>query len=203
MACACLAMLAACADSGAAPDGDAGSTVSGSPSGSTGPDGTPSSGATVPAVDTEHAVDPPPKLTDSTLPADMLIFSQQALSDDVVEAIKALDGVAAVERLGMGTAVVENRAITVASVDPATYRRFTLAAVAQKQDIWDRVAGGEMAMPTKLGKRLGDKNAFVKLGNDKDAPEVHIGAYAPQVPSIDAVVNEKWGKELEVPRTTR
>ena len=122
--------------------------------GSTAPDGTPSSGATVPAVDTEHAVDPPPKLTDSTLPADMLIFSQQALSDDVVEAIKALDGVAAVERLGMGTALVENRAITVASVDPATYRRFTLAAVAQQQDIWDRVAGGEMAMPTRLGKRL-------------------------------------------------
>ena len=193
-------MLAACADSGAAPEGDAGTRVSGSPSGTTAPDGTPSGGATVPAVDTEHAVDPPPKLTDSTLPADMLIFSQEALSDDVVEAIKALDGVAAVERLGMGTALVENRAITVASVDPATYRRFTLAAVAQQQDIWDRVAGGEMAMPTRLGKRLGDKDAFVKLGNDKDAPEVHIGAYAPQVPSIDAVVNEKWGEELEVPQ---
>ena len=198
VACACLAVLAGCADSGAAPE--AGTKATGTPTAGTGPDSSPSSGDPVPAVDTEHAVDPPPKLTDSTLPADMLIFSQQALSDEVVEAIKALDGVAAVERLGMGTALVENRAITVASVDPATYRRFTLAAVAQKQDIWDRVAGGEMAMPTKLGKRLGDKNAFVKLGNDKDAPEVHIGAYAPQVPSIDAVVNEKWGKELEVPQ---
>ncbi len=197
VALACLAVVAGCADSGAAPD-DAGTTASAGSSGGT-PRGTPSDGSTVPAVDTEHAVDPPPKLTDSTLPADMLIFSQKTLSDDVVEAIKDLDGVAAVERLGMGTALVENRAITVASVDPATYRRFTLAAVAQQQDIWDRVAGGEMAMPTKLGKRLGDKDAFVKLGNDKDAPEVHIGAYAPQVPSIDAVVNEKWGEELEVP----
>ena len=200
VACACLAVLAGCADSGASPEGDGGATGTGSPGTSTAADGTPSGGATVPAVDTEHAVEPPPKLTDSTLPADMLIFSQQALSDDVVDAIKALDGVAAVERLGMGTALVENRAITVASVDPATYRRFTLAAVAQQQDVWDRVAGGEMAMPTRLGKRLGDKNAFVKLGNDKDAPEVHIGAYAPQVPSIDAVVNEKWGEELDVPQ---
>jgi hypothetical protein len=189
---ACLAVLAACADSGAAPEPDAGTKVTATPSGG--------QGSTAPAVDTAHAVDPPGRLTDSTLPADMLIFSQQALSDDVVDAIKALDGVAAVERLGMGTALVENRAITVASVDPATYRRFTLAAVAQEQDVWDRVAGGEMAMPTRLGKRLGDKDAFVKLGNDKDAPEVHIGAYAPQVPSIDAVVNEKWGAELDVPQ---
>ena len=200
VALASLAVLAACADSGATPDGDAGGSTSAAPSGSTTSRGTPSGGSTAPAVDTEHAVDPPPRLTDSTLPADMLVFSQQALSDEVVEAIKDLKGVAAVERLGMGTALVENRAITVASVDPATYRRFTLAAVAQQQDIWDRVAGGEMAMPTKLGKRLGDKDAFVKLGNDKDAPEVHIGAYAPQVPSIDAVVNEKWGAELDVPQ---
>src|SRR6478735_6506381 len=100
VAVACLAVLAACADSGAAPE--AGPEGSGSPSGS--PDGAPSRGSTVPAVDTEHAVDRPGRLTDSTLPADMLIFSQQALSDEVVEAIKALDGVAAVERLGMGTA---------------------------------------------------------------------------------------------------
>ncbi len=31
---------------------------------------------------------------------------------------------------------------------------------------------------------------------------MHIGAYAPQVPQIDAVVNEKWGEELGVPTTT-
>ena len=28
---------------------------------------------------------------------------------------------------------------------------------------------------------------------------MHIGAYAPQVPQIDAVVNEKWGEELGIP----
>src|SRR6478735_2567963 len=91
VACACLAVLAGCADSGAAPE--AGTKATGTPTAGTGPDSSPSSGDPVPAVDTEHAVDPPPKLTDSTLPADMLIFSQQALSDDVVDAIKALDGV--------------------------------------------------------------------------------------------------------------
>ena len=198
--CTCLATLAglaACADSGAAPDG--GADASGSPTAPTDTSGTPAPTSTVPVVDAEHAVDPPPKLTDSTLPADMLIYSQESLSDDVVDRIKALEGVVAVERMGMATAVVENRAITVAAVDPASYRRFTLAAVAQQQDIWDRVAGGEMAIPTKLGKKLGDDNAFIKLGNDKDAPQVHVGAYAPQVPSVDAVVNEKWGEELDVP----
>ncbi|MET1059975.1 MAG: M15 family metallopeptidase [Nocardioides sp.] len=195
----CLATLAACAGSGAAPDDAADAQASGSPTAATDSSATPAPSDDVPVADTEHAVEAPPKLTDSTLPADMLIYSQKALSDEVVDRIKALDGVAAVERLGMGTALVENRAITVASVDPATYRRFTLAAVAQQQDIWERVAGGELAIPTKLGKKLGDKNAFIKLGNDKDAPQVHIGAFAPQVPGIDAAVNEKWGEELEVP----
>ena len=196
---AAFASLAACADSGAAPDGDAGAEVSGSPTASTDASGAPDPTSTVTAADAEHAVDPPPRLTDSTLPADMLIYSQATLSDDVVNRIRAIKGVVAVERMGMGTAVVENRAITVAAVDPATYRRFTLAAVAQQQDIWDRVAGGEIALPTRLGKKLGDDDAFIKLGNDKNAPRVHIGAYAPQVPSVDAVVNEKWGAELDVP----
>jgi hypothetical protein len=201
--CACLAAVAACADTGSEPGTDAEARVSGSPSDPVDPSPTRGGSeptATAAVADPGHAVDPPPRLTDPTLPADMLIYSRQALSDETVSRIRALEGVVAVERMGMGTALVENRAITVAAVDPASYRRFTLAAVAQQEDIWARVAGGELAIPTKLGKKLQDDDAFIKLGNDKDAPKVHIGAYAPQVPSVDAVVNEKWGEELDVPQ---
>lgn len=46
-------------------------------------------------------------------------------------------------------------------------------------------------MDPSLGKRLQDGEGYVKLSNDEDAPRVHVGAYAPQVPQIDAVINEK------------
>lgn len=43
------------------------------------------------------------------------------------------------------------------------------------------------------------RDGWLQLGNDEDAPEVHVGATAPQVPQVDAVVNEKWGEELGMP----
>jgi hypothetical protein len=36
----------------------------------------------------------------------------------------------------------------------------------------------------------------VRLGSDKDAPQVHIGAFAAQVPQVDAVVNDSWIETL-------
>ncbi len=53
---------------------------------------------------------------------------------------------------------IENQALTIAAVDSATYRRFTPADSAQAQDVWDRVAGGELAIPEGLAKRLQDKD---------------------------------------------
>src|SRR5262249_48953760 len=40
------------------------------------------------------------------------------------------------------------------------------------------------------------KNGYVRLGGRSDAPQVHVGAYAPQIPQIDAVVNNSWVKTL-------
>ena len=49
---------------------------------------------------------------------------------------------------------IENRVITVAAVDPATYRRYTPVGSAQLGAVWDRVAGGELAISPWLGRRL-------------------------------------------------
>jgi hypothetical protein len=40
---------------------------------------------------------------------------------------------------------------------------------------------------------------MLPLGNAEDAPTVHVGAYAPLVKTIDAVVNTKRGDQLEIP----
>lgn len=150
---------------------------------------------TAPADD--HAVDPPGDLQTPLYGPDLLVWSQEPLPDDVVAEVARLDGVVEAEQLSLsGVSIRNERVITVAAVDASVYRRFTVAISAQKQEAWDRVAGGELAIDPTLGKRLQDDENFVVLGNDDDAPEVHIGAFVPQVPRVDAVVNTAWGKEL-------
>lgn len=145
----------------------------------------------------DNAVEEPGPLTDRLYRPDMLIFSRERLSEDMVREVRALPQVAAVEEIGLAQVTIENRALTVAAVDAATYRRFAPAASAETQVVWDRVAGGEVAVPEGLAKRLQDKDGFITLGSGDDAPSVHVGAYAPQAETIDLVLNEKWVDDLE------
>ena len=138
----------------------------------------------------------PGRLRDRQRPADLLVFSQEPLGADVVRRIKRLDRVEAVEELSLAQVTIENRAINVAAVDPATYRRFTPRASAELQEAWERVAGGELAIDPRLGRRLADEDGLVRMGVSSDAPDIHVGALAHQIPQVDAVVNEKWGEAL-------
>ncbi len=159
------------------------------------PSGTPPSTTATPLP--ENAVEEPGPLQDRLYRPDMLIFSRKELSDATVKRIKALREVAAVEPIGLGQVTIENRALTVAAVDAATYRRFTPRASAHSQEVWDRLAGGELAVRKGLGTRLQDDEGNIALGGGADAPVVHIGAYAPQVTTIDLVVNTEWVDDLE------
>jgi hypothetical protein len=159
------------------------------------PTGTPTSTTATPAP--ENAVEPPGPLTDRLYRPDMLIFSREELSGSMVSRIKRLREVAAVEPIGLGQVTIENRALTVAAVDGATYRRFTPRESAQSQAVWDRLAGGELAVREELGRRLQDDEGNVALGGGSDAPVVHVGAYAPQATTIDLVVNTAWVDDLE------
>jgi hypothetical protein len=193
-----VATTSACSDptSGADPSpsssGSPTSPASATPSAS----GSPSSAPT-PVVDPEHSVPPPGPLTGPLVAPDMLIYQTDPLSADTIARIKKLKGIADVESLSMANVSIENRVINVAAVDPATYRRFTPANSAQLDEEWQRVAGGELAITQRLGKRVQSADGYLQLGNDKDAPRVHIGAFAPQIENaIDAVVNDKWGETL-------
>jgi hypothetical protein len=151
---------------------------------------------TAPTLDPAYAVEPPGPLEDRLYPADLLIFNERPLDPGMIRRIERIRGIAAVEVMGLANVTVENRAITVAAVDPATYRRFTPPGSAQLQEVWDRVAGGEIALEGRLARRLEDDEGEVRLGADKEAPQIHIGAYAPQATSVDVVLNEKWAAEL-------
>jgi hypothetical protein len=128
--------------------------------------------------------------------ADILVFSRQTLTDDMVERISKLKGVRSVERMSMAQVSIENRALNIVAVDPATYRNYTPAESAELQEEWDRVAAGQLALARELKGRIPPKKRFLRLGSGRDAPKVAIGAYAQQIPQVDAVVNADVGEQL-------
>jgi hypothetical protein len=196
-----LAAAPACNDESTATD-DPATTQASSPTAGGDPKAGGTAGTEAPeataTVDTDLAVDPPGPMKGAVQPADVLIFNQKPLSDSLIKRIKGLRNVAAVETFGLGNVVIENRALNVAAVDPATFRRFTPTETAQLQEAWDRVAGGELSITPALGRRFQDKNGEIALGSAEDAPTIHIGAFVPQTIRIDAVVNEKWAGELDM-----
>ena len=54
----------------------------------------------------------------------MLIFRQRPLSDAMVRRIRQVAGVTAVERFSLAQVSIDDHAINVAAVDPATYRNY-------------------------------------------------------------------------------
>ncbi|MCW2808709.1 MAG: D-alanyl-D-alanine carboxypeptidase [Marmoricola sp.] len=158
--------------------------------------GTPTRPAT-----SDVAVDPPGKLTDALLSSDILVYSQNSLDKGTIAKIKAIKGVDNVELISMGSFFVEDREVTYAAVHPDTFRRFTKPGTAQTQAVWNRVAGGEIAVEPTIGRQLGQKGGYMRLGNEATADTIHIGAYASLLNSlgpsrIDAVVNYRWTDRL-------
>jgi hypothetical protein len=129
--------------------------------------------------------------------ADILVFSRESLTDDMVERIRNLKGVRSVERLSMAQVSIENRAMNIAAVDPATYRNYTPAESAEFQEAWDRVAAGQVSLAPSLSRRVARKKKLLRLGSGRDAPRVPIGVLnAQQIPQVDAVVNQQVGEAL-------
>jgi hypothetical protein len=162
---------------------------------------------TVPASDVE--MDPPPKLDAPLLSSDVLVYSQDTLSPQVIDSIRAIKNdkgqkaVNSVETFSMGSFYVDEQEVTYAAINPATFRRLTPQGTAQTQGVWDRVADGEIAVSPAIAKKLATKDGFLKLGNETTSPTVHIGAYAQILDptyahQIDAVVNSKWVKPLRM-----
>ena len=168
-----------------------------------GPSGSSPSGAgassSAPTLDPAHAVEAPGERSGQIAPSDIMVTGSKTLPSSVVEAIRRVRGVTDVEQITLGQVVIENRALRVAAVDPATYRNFTPTGAAQTDDVWERVAAGELAIPLTLAKKLPvGADGFLELGSTDDAPAVHIGAYARQALQVDAVVNDTWVEDLDL-----
>ena len=150
-------------------------------------------------------VDGPDSVKGALFSDDVLVYGQDTLDQDTVAAIRELKGVDGVEVMSMGQFYVDEQEVTYAAVDPATFWRYTQPGTAQTMEVWKRVASGEIAVEPVIGRKLQRKDGFMRLGNEKVASTIHIGAYAqllnPSVARrIDAVVNYKWAEQLGMQR---
>ena len=146
------------------------------------------------------AVADPGKLHPPLLPADVLVTSSRTIPDSVRDAVRGVRGVDAAMPLSLASLSVNGRTLSIAAVDAGQFRRFTPLPSASADDVWSRVAGGEVAVDPSLPRRLEQPQGYLHLGTAADSPEVHIGAYAPLVKQISAVVNYKRGAQLGLPR---
>ncbi len=158
--------------------------------------GTPTAGSASPSPRTPDAG----QLTGSLLTPDVLITSSDTIPSSLVKAVRKVRHVAAAEPLSLGSLPVEGRTLTVAAVDPARYRRFTPVQTAQSDDVWARVAGGEVAVDPSLPRRVIEEGDLLALADSEKAEKIHVGAFAPLSKSFSAVVNHQRGEQLGLPR---
>ena len=131
--------------------------------------------------------------------ADVLITSTDTIPAAVRRRIAGLQGVDEVLPFSYAALSSQGRTLTIAAADPGELRRFTRIEVGQTDAVWSRVAGGEVAVDPELGRKVERPKGYLTLGTQEDAPEVHIGAYAPTVKSISAVVNPVRGAQMGMP----
>ena len=151
------------------------------------------------SADTAYAVKDPGPFRSRIYPADLLLTSTKPIPDPVRRAVAATRGVKAVIPLSLASLSSNGRTLTVAAADPGQFRQFTAYPTASADEVWRRVAGGEVAVDPGQPRRLEQPKGYLRLGTTGDAPSVHIGAYAPIVKQISAVVNYKRGAQLGIP----
>lgn len=157
------------------------------------------SAGTDPAALKVFAVEDPGPLRETLVSADVLVFANRPLSDATLTRIRRLRGVQLTETMSMAQVPLQGRTLTVVAADPGSFRRFAPATTAQYDEIWSRVAAGEIATAVEVGKRYQDDKGNLRIGTGDKAPSLHIGAYAALMPRIDAVVNPRWGRALGMP----
>jgi hypothetical protein len=162
------------------------------------PEVSPSAGS--PSADpASYTVADPGHLEGRLFTSDVLVTSSRTIPDAVRSRIAKVSGVAAALPISIASLSLNGRTLNIAAGDPAQLRRYTQFATASSDEVWKRVAGGEVAVDNGLPRGLEHPKGYLQLGTSADSPSVHIGAYAPLVKSISAIVNDKRAEQLGIP----
>lgn len=145
----------------------------------------------------DAAMPAPAALTGRLHSPDVAVMASAPLSPADRRRVARTDGVAEVLSLSLASVAVDGRAVTVAAVDPAAFRRFTPGPTARATEVWRRVAEGDSVVTPGLaaatGRRLGQQVSF---GAGPGAVAIRLGATAVTAPGVDVVVNHLRGGRL-------
>jgi hypothetical protein len=132
---------------------------------------------------------------------DVLVTGTKALTPAEVHRVIALaPGSIA---YATGSVHLTGKIVHVASVDPATFRRFDAAGTAESTAVWQTVANGGVIASHDLAKRLG-----LRLGKEVQVvgPKtlaLRLGAFATTgIPDTDLVVDAPTGRSLGIVKPT-
>jgi hypothetical protein len=159
-----------------------------------------SASASSTAAGPTYGTDDPGPLRGPLLTADLLVTSSRTIPTEMRRRIAAVTGVVAAVPVSVAAVSANGRTLTIAAGDPARFRRFTPVQSAQADEVWSRVAGGEVAVDPSVSRRLEQPKGYLRLGTQRTAPTLHIGAYAPLVPQVSAFVGYPRAEELGIPR---
>lgn len=149
-----------------------------------------------PALDPAAAVAAPGRLTGRIESADLLVTGRDTLRPATLRRVAATAGVRSTLVVAMAAAPVAGRMVTLAAVDPSSYRRFTPEVAASADAVWQRVAEGDLAADPGLVEDLAlPLGGELGIGSGT-AVSLRVGAHASLSPGIDAVVNTVRGRQL-------
>ncbi len=146
-----------------------------------------------------YAVSAPGPLRGTTSSPDVLVYAGKSLSPRLLDRVARARGVRRAVPLSVGQVALGGRTVRIVAADPAVLRRFTPRSVASADDVWERVAGGEVALAPALRNEVETSDGYLTLGQQESAPRVHVGAYASLPPLMDLAVNPRWGDALGMP----
>jgi D-alanyl-D-alanine carboxypeptidase-like protein len=147
-----------------------------------------------------YAVSAPGPLRGRTVTPDLLVYAQDTLAAGTRARVERAAGVGRTATLAVGQVALAGRVLRIAAADPVALRPFTPASVAATDDVWTRVAEGELALAEGLRGTVETADGYLVLGQQDAAPRVHVAAYASLPPLVDVVLNPRWGSALGMRR---
>ena len=124
-------------------------------------------------------------------------------SPEALKRIRQVQGVALATGFQIGQIPVgaQGKAVTVAAVDPAEFRKMTPGITANKVEVWQRIVEGDAAFTHEKGYELqkelkAELGAFVPAGTE--GATLRVGAYASNgaPPVADAIVSPQTASQL-------
>ncbi|MQA83266.1 MAG: hypothetical protein GEV03_01200 [Streptosporangiales bacterium] len=128
---------------------------------------------------------------------DLLVQSTKPIPKASLRRLRDAPGVTQIAVIGLGSTALRGESVTVAAVDPSTYRAFAPEGTAESDAVWQAVARGEAAVAHATGERL-----RLPLGGTAESADgrlPRIGVFATTVPGVDVVVEPAAGDRFGVP----